>query len=272
MSVTRSAYPEPPWTYTDASIVNVVCRAADVGAPAELLPDGMDAVDDSGLFSVFFMSVPFLPEMGPGYSSSEFGIVVPARNGAGATGGCFALMLVDNDVALSAGREIWGYPKQLGTIGLHDAGEGRWTATAAHVPFRSPGGEPLARVDVRLDGSRDHVLQALTKFSPRLLVKPVREPASGRQTGVCSVQVDQTMLAVHERRSGTATVDFGSSGQLRRLRQHEVVGALYQRCDFVLPYGSAGSRSAGPDALPAGASSEDSSCSSTPPPATGPHG
>jgi hypothetical protein len=134
------------------------------------------------------------------------------------------------------------------------------------------GGEPLARIDVRLDGSRDHVREALTKFSPRLLAKPVRDPASGRQTGVCSVRVDQTMLAVHERISGTATVDLGSSGQLGRLRQHEVVGALYQRCDFVLPYGSAGSRSAGPDALPAGGSSEDPSCSSTPPPATGPHG
>lgn len=257
MSSTESAYPEPPWTYTDASILNVVCRAADVDAPAELLPDGMDAVDDTGLFSVFFMTVPFLPEMGPGYSSSEFGIVVPARNGAGVTGGCFALMLVDNDIALSAGREIWGYPKQLGTIELHDAGDSRWRAAATHVAFRSPGGQPLARADVRLDGSRDDVGQALTRFSPRLLAKPVRDPATGRRTGVSAVTVDQTVLAVHERISGTATVKFGSSGQLGRLRQHEVVGALYQRCDFVLPYGSDGSRPAAPDALSAPAPSED---------------
>ncbi|HRP77778.1 MAG TPA: acetoacetate decarboxylase family protein, partial [Aquamicrobium sp.] len=117
-------YPAPPWTYTGARVLNFACRAANPAALAAWIPQGLRHRGEPGEFAVWFAHVPNIPEIGPDYSSNECGIVIPVATEDGIGGSTFAIMLVDNDVALAGGREIWGYPKKLAQVEIRDAAGG----------------------------------------------------------------------------------------------------------------------------------------------------
>lgn len=233
-------YPEPPWTYTNASIVNVLCRAEDPRLLEAFVPEGLRPQDASGTFSIFFLSVPRMAEMGPTYTLQECGLVLPVAAVDGTSGSCLSFMLVDNDQALAGGREIWGYPKKLGAVAVQRVDQVNLVAHASHLPSRTWSDGGVFRLQVQLDGSHDHLWEELGKLAPRLLVKQIRDPSTGRPAGSVAVRVDHEVLAVHERSSGTATVELGRSREegLERIGRYDVLGALHQRCDFVLPYGS----------------------------------
>lgn len=231
-------YARPPWTYTGARVLNVVCRAENAAAlhrwvPAPLTPAGSD-----GLFVMFFLRVPSIPELGPHYHSTESGILVPVIGPDGALrGSTFAIMFVDNDVALAAGREIWGYPKKLGRVSFSEPNATTVRAAAHHMDYRDGAGRTVFAADVLLDGSGAALWPIVAALEPRLLRRVIPDPYEPRAQSAEVLKVAHTAGKVHEERSGSArAVIERSSERLDLLGRIETLGATFRVCDFVLPY------------------------------------
>lgn len=232
-------YPAPPWTYTQARILNVACRAERPTALYRWLPDSLVPLHDDGTFVLWFAHVPSIPELGEEYSSTECGIVIPVRTRAGGhRGSTFALMVVDNDVALAGGREIWGYPKKLGSLDFREEGEGNVTAEARHKPYRSRSEPMIVSVRAAMDGRGDDVTELVGSLEPRYLERVVPSPYSAEPQSREVLRVAHRDARVHlEIKCGSAEVVFGATAEgFDELGRITARGALFRVCDFVLPY------------------------------------
>ncbi|MFG1378746.1 acetoacetate decarboxylase family protein [Xanthobacter autotrophicus] len=232
-------YPPPPWSYIGARVLNVVCRAKAPQAVHGLIPAPLRAAREDGLFILWFLSVPSILELGPHYRSTEGGICIPARTADGAAAGStFATMVVDNDVALIGGREIWGYPKQMGTVGFDTCHDPRTVDVSIHHPlYRDGRGDLIVSATALLDGTGDAVLAILPTLEPRLLKRTIPGPFHAGVESEAILQVTTHSQVVHERCTGAAAVTFGPGmAWISDPGPIEVLGAVFSRCDFILPY------------------------------------
>jgi acetoacetate decarboxylase len=231
------AYARPPWSYTGARILNVVCRAANPAGPARWVPAPLKAAAEDGLFVMFFLRVPSIPELGAAYHSTESGILIPATSADGSVrGSTFAIMFVDNDVAQTGGREIWGYPKKLGTVAFHEQGD-RVTAEARHQPYRDGAGGSIFSTEVELDGSGEAMWPLVAGLEPRLLRRAIPDPYGPEAQSVEVLKVVHTAGRVYEQRSGRGTARLGDTAEgFADWGSVETLGATFRVCDFVLPY------------------------------------
>jgi acetoacetate decarboxylase len=231
-------YARPPWSYTGARVLNIVCRAEHPKALQRWVPAPLQPAYSDGLFVMFFLRVPRIPELGPHYHSTECGILVPVVTSDGALkGSTVAIMFVDNDVALAAGREIWGYPKKLGQITFEETGDREIRAAARHLPYRDVASGTVFSADVVLDGSGSELWPVVAALEPRLLRRAIPDPYGPRAQSVELLKVAHTGAKVYEERSGRATVRIEPSLEhLELLGKIETLGATFRVCDFVLPY------------------------------------
>ncbi|WP_174769936.1 acetoacetate decarboxylase family protein [Paraburkholderia hayleyella] len=96
--------------------LNAVCRVDRATLQRYLAPTPFTPVDDRVLVYVAdFMNCNKVPFM-------DAGIVVPVHYGDG-QGGYFLFEYEDDDAAIAAGRDLWGYPKKFGVIELLEDGE-----------------------------------------------------------------------------------------------------------------------------------------------------
>jgi acetoacetate decarboxylase len=233
-------YQAPPWSYIGTRVLNVVCRAE---RPAELhrwLPDMLAPLHDDGTFVVWFSNAPSIPELGPDYSSTECGIVIPVRTRDGKhRGSTFALIVVDNDLALAGGREIWGYPKKLGSVAFTEDGEGNIVAEARHKPYRDRAESVIVGARACMDGKGGDVTELVASLEPRYLHRVVPSPygAERQSEELVRVSVSNARLR-QEKKCGSAEVTFGATAEgLDRLGRITTLGAVFRVVDFVLPYG-----------------------------------
>lgn len=239
MTQPSANYAAPPWTYTNARILNVACRAA---RPEELyrwLPESLVPRHDDGTFVLWFAHVPAIPELGEDYTSTECGIVIPVRTREGNhEGSTFALMIVDNDVALAGGREIWGYPKKLGDLSFAEQGEGNVVAQARHKSYRDASTPAIATVRARMDGSGDDVVDLVASLEPRYLDRTVPSAYGPEHLSREVLRVAHRDARIHsEILRGTAEVTFGATHEgFDQLGPIETLGAIFRVVDFVLPY------------------------------------
>lgn len=231
-------YPPPPWSYTRARILNVVCRAGNNAALDEWVPAPLRMARTDGLFVLFFLRVPSIPELGPDYHSTESGILIPVEIAqVGLSGSTFAIMFVDNDLALAGGREIWGYPKKLGIVTFEEEGTERMRAAAQHMPYRDSSGAAIFSVDVEFDGSGADLWPTVAGLEPRLLRRAIPSPYSRAAQSIEVLKVVHTPGRVYEERTGRASVHFSASAErLQDWGAIDTLGATFRVCDFVLPY------------------------------------
>lgn len=231
-------YAPPPWTYTRARILNVVCKAPNQTALNRWVPAPLKPSRSDGLFVMFFLKVPSIPELGADYHSTESGILIPAQSPDGKTkGSTFAIMFVDNDIALAGGREIWGYPKKLGTVRYEENGAMSLSAAAHHMAFRDRNCNMIFSADIAFDGSGEHLWEIVAGFEPRLLRRAIPDPYVARTESDQVLQVVHTPGTSYEQRTGRGTVRFGETAEgLKAFGEVEVLGATFRVCDFILPY------------------------------------
>lgn len=86
----------------------------------------------------------------------DAGIVIPVRFGEH-EGGYFLFEYEDNDAAIAAGRDLWGYPKKFGTITLEEEEGGVTARVVRH-------GVPLISIACRFEGIEAEPL----KITPHL--------------------------------------------------------------------------------------------------------
>lgn len=238
-SVVRPAYAEPPWDYVNSSQLNVVVRLQEPERIGRFLPSGLAPAPASDVVVFMFLDAPQVPQLGDSYHSTECGLIVPAVTPGGVRGSQYSFMLVDNDPAISAGREVWGFPKKLGQVRMRRLSDTDVTARATHLPFREWNRSGVLQVEAHLDGSNEGLWEETSALHPRILSRQVRSP-EGRAEGWTHTLQGGGVTKVHERMSGSATLVLGDSEEegLRHLGPHEVLGALFVRCDFVLDYGT----------------------------------
>lgn len=109
-------YAEPPYAYRGVEDM-VVRYEADADAVARLLPPHVEPADDPALCMAWARWVPF-SSFGPYH---EAYVMVRARSG-GERYLYQPVILVDNEIPLGAGREIWGYAKKMAHFERSGAG------------------------------------------------------------------------------------------------------------------------------------------------------
>lgn len=150
-------------------------------------------------------------------------IAIPVRY-QGLSGGYYAYMYEDNDAAIIAGREMWGYPKKFGTTKLVERGR-----TVSAVVKRY--GVKLIEIKLTVTGDPMPEIPALV---PVLLLQVIPNAGPGVfLKRVISTDNPPTFVTKREK-TGKATVSFGKldSDPLYKLGPTKVLGGLYRTGDF----------------------------------------
>jgi acetoacetate decarboxylase len=150
-------------------------------------------------------------------------IAIPVRF-QGLSGGFYAYMYEDNDAAIAAGREMWGYPKKFATTKLEEKGK----HVSAIVERKD-----VKLIEVKLAVTRDTPPE-VPIILPVLLLQVI--PNAGKGVflkRVISTDRPPTFVTKSEK-TGKATVSFGKldSDPLYKLGPTKVIGGSYRIGDF----------------------------------------
>ncbi len=225
MPVDAPYYQSPPFYYRDARSMNIIYET-DAEAAADLLPEGIELPRPAQavLMVVHYPSSTFGP-----YNEAILGIQC-SWEGVGHI--YIAHIVVDTVPPLVGGREVWGFPKKIARIDLEADSElvrgtverpaGLRLLTAAMRPERPL--EPPPQVGGGTLSLR--VIPNVEEGQPPSLAELIQVPSMDRHT--------------HEAWTGPATLSYDGRSTLdpwHGLPVRQILGAVYTRHDFTLPYG-----------------------------------
>ena len=215
-------YGRPPFEYRDARQMLVVFQTDPRGL-RKLVPRPLTPDKDGTMFIA--MSEFFTSGMGSYKEMIIAGIASFKRRPVN-----FAIYLVlDNDIAICGGREIWGFPKKFGRVELNER-DGVLTGTAER------GGIKLVEAAVNLaefgtpeditGGSYEYVCR---KFIPSVSIDAPPEVDQLTSTTLTNARVRN----VHK---GPATLRFGLSpaDSMQDIPVKNVGGGYFYSTDFTL--------------------------------------
>jgi len=141
-------------------------------------------------------------------------------------------LVLDNDVAIGGGREIWGFPKKLGRLQMNLRDDVA-SATAER------GGITLISAAVRLAafGTPDD-LSGTTEWIARKLIPSVAHDAPPEVDQLTTTTL--TNVVVREVHKGPASLSFGDSpaDRMSEIPIKKVLGGFYYRTEFTLGDGA----------------------------------
>jgi acetoacetate decarboxylase len=215
-------YSPPPFEYRDGWTQHIMFRsdpaviARHVPKPLTIDPQGRMTMTISRFFATGF---------GAYHEAVLSAFVTLDGHAANFT----LYLLLDSDVAVGGGREIWGWPKKIGRVGL-TTGDGMVTATAER------GGAELVRATVEIGSIVP--ASALANGSPDFYnLKLIPSVKNGARPEVMQLtKSGLTNFVPKQVYSGRATLTFGSSAVDRfdQFPVHEIVKAFYYNSDFTL--------------------------------------
>ena len=219
-------YVPPPFDYRDGWSQFVLFKT-DPAAVAPFIPEPVTP-DPSGLMTMT-ISTFFASSFGA-YNEATLCAMARFKNKPVS----YALQLIlDNDIAICGGREIWGWPKKLGRVNL-DVVDG-----VVHSSVERGGCEIIkAAVEIGPRIDMDELDEGALDFINLKLIPSVKNGAAPEVA-----QLTKTSLSNFKARSayqGRGTLAFGES-PVDRFSQFpvlEVVDALYYNADFVLGDGT----------------------------------
>lgn len=137
-------------------------------------------------------------------------------------------LILDSDVAIGAGREIWGFPKKLGRLSMKLQGD----VVGATVE-RS--GRSLIDATMRLsEFAVPGELKAPPEWVARKLIPSVSLDAPPEVDQLTSTRLTNT--ALREVHKGPANLSFGTSPAdgIAKIAVRKVIGGFYYNTDFTL--------------------------------------
>ena len=212
----------PPFEYRDAQQMLVIFQT-DPRVLRQLIPRPLTPDKDGTMFVA--MTAFFTSGMG-GYNEMIIaGIASFKRRAVN-----YAIYLIlDNDIAICGGREIWGFPKKYGNVELNEQ-DGVLTGTAER------GGIVLVEAALQLAefGSPDEITSGsyeyvCHKFIPSVSLKAPPEVDQLTSTTLTNAEV----RTVHK---GPATLRFGLSPAdgVQDIPVKHVLGGYFYSTDFTL--------------------------------------
>jgi acetoacetate decarboxylase len=141
-----------------------------------------------------------------------------------------AYLLVDDDIAMAAGREIWGYPKKMGRITLEEK-DGKVIGTVER------GGVTLVKATMELSNLIEQNQEPDPPFVNLKLIPSVQKNTPHDVWQLTLMKMEN--VKIHKRHEGNATLEFGGSVKdpLDKIPITNVMGGRYSNWDFTLPYG-----------------------------------
>jgi len=215
-------YARPPIYYRHVEAISITFET-DEDAALDLLPEGLELTPPA-LASVIFVHYPF-STLGP-YEEAMLGLSCAFR---GNPKFYIAHIVLNSDVPLAAGREIWGYPKKFAhvtfekerdlVIGVMERPRGNRVCTAVVRPER-----PLQPVPP---------VKGFGTVSLRVIPSPdaSQEPSLAE---LIEVPPGSTPIDGYE---GAGSLDFNTPSDIdpwHRLAVKRIVSAVYRRYDMVL--------------------------------------
>jgi acetoacetate decarboxylase len=222
MPVDAPLYPKPPIYYRDAEAISVLYET-DAEAAADMIPEGL-VVPSPAVAVASVLTYP-LSTLGM-YNEAILSLIV-LRDGE--PGSYIAHILLDNDQAMTAGREIWGFPKKMADITFERRGEG------IVGTVERPAGNRLCTVVVQPERPAE-VKPAPPSFSLRVLPS-LREDGAPELAQLVETRTTQT---VHSQWAGRGSVSFGAVSDIdpwSRLPVNKVLGGAHRIYDMILPLG-----------------------------------
>ena len=218
-------YGLPPYEYRDSKQMLVIFRT-DPRVLQKLIPAPLTADKNGTMFvaiSEFFTS-----GFGHYHEIMLAGLATFKRRPVN-----YGIYLIlDNDIAICGGREIWGFPKKLGRVVLahHD---GVITGTVER------GGLQLVEAAVQLaEFAAPEELAGSYEYVSRKLIPSVSKHAPPEVFQLTSTTLEN--VVVRDVHKGPATLRFGQSpaDRLHDITVREVVGGYYYHTDFTLNDGA----------------------------------
>lgn len=223
MPIDAPLFPRPPIYYRNVETIRVAFLT-DEDAVAAMIPADLTvaspAVATASVITYHFSTLG---------TYNEFMIILGVqRDGQDAY--YIPHIMVDNDQALAAGREIWGYPKKLAHITLERQGQ------AMIGTVERPVGNRLCTVTVQPETPVEQTPPAAPGLSLRVI------PGLGENGAPELAQLieTRTISQVHGAWSGPAGLSFGvvsTIDPLSRLPIRQIIGGTYVLSDMILPLG-----------------------------------
>ena len=224
-------FQKPPFYYRGVETITVLYET-DQEAALALLPEGLE-ISSPATVSMSVFTAPFTT-LGP-YSSA---IVRLNCLWQGQPKGYVCYQIVTGDAAMSAGREVWGYPKKLGHVELIKEHQ---VLTAL---VERPRGLRICTAIVRPEAPLDEdaiASLATTLRRPTVCLKVIPSPVEGEGPALAQLVESGGSATVTELWQGTGSVSFDTLSAIdpwHRLAVKRVTGAYYSKSDSVLTYGS----------------------------------
>ena len=218
-------YGAPPYEYRDTKQMLILFRS-DPKVLRQLIPEPLVSASDGTMFvaiSEFFTS---------GFGHYHEMLIGGLATFKGRPVNYGLYLILDNDIAICGGREIWGFPKKLGRVALaHSDG-----VLSGRV---ERGGIDLVEAAVQLKefGTPADVAGSYEYVSRKLI------PSVSNKAPPEVLQLTSTTLknvVVREVHKGPATLRFGQSpaDRFQDIPIVEVTGGFYYHTDFTLEDGS----------------------------------
>lgn len=219
-------YGRPPFEYRDAEQMLVLFQT-DPAVLRRLIPAPLVADPKGSMFvavSHFFTS---------GFGHYNEATIVGLASFKGRPVNYSLYLVLDNDIAICGGREIWGFPKKLGRVALsHSDGVLRGTAERGGICLID------AAISLAEFGSPDELTGGSLEYVCRKLIPSVSLDAP---PAVCQLtSTTLTNAVVREVNKGPATLRFGSSpaDRVEEIPIRTIQGGYYYRTDFTLGDGT----------------------------------
>jgi len=220
-----SPYNQAPYRFINREFL-IVNYETDPELLQNILPPGLELIEPIVKFE--FIRMPDSSSLG---NYTESGQVLPVRY-KGEEGTFTLSMFLDNHPAITAGREIWGYPKKFAKPKLfveEDAMIGTLDYESVRVATAT-----MSYKYAKADSAA--ILQVLKR--PVFLLKNILgvdgKPAINQLT--CTYLTD---IQVKEAWTGPATLELYQHvlAPVAKLPVRKVLSALHFMCDLTLPYG-----------------------------------
>jgi acetoacetate decarboxylase len=224
MPADAPAYQAPPYHYRNAEAVSIKFET-DVEAALEALPEPLELIEPaSANLSIYWY--PFTT-FGP-YHEAILRLYA-RHDGKPLT--YIQQIFVDTEPPMLAGREVWGFPKKLATIGFSRDRD------MIVGTLERPAGVRLATVVMR----PEQPISQLGSNGPTtgLRIIPSADPSSSRPALAELIAAD-SQHALHRAFEGTASINFPDRSALDpvdRFPIRRIVKAIYMEYDILLPAG-----------------------------------
>jgi acetoacetate decarboxylase len=213
-------YEAPPYEYKAYRKVSVFCRV-DQEEIRRALPLVFELRGD--VLEFFIMDVPHGGALG---AYREGGIVVPMSY-RGRPGGHVLYEIVTSDDSMAVGREVWGYPKKMGSVEWSDDG----LSVEASLSRR---GAELIKIKFEAQNSEFSRPNLHPRFQTRIVPSP-----AGPFANIDIIENALGNASIKTRVAGKSLLTLGGtpSDPFSNFTVLEIIGSEFVVADFSLGFG-----------------------------------